>query len=57
VGIGNIIILATKAKLNKIAGRPLLVDTGERSLDLELEGLYQVITGFHDRVLYAVAAA
>jgi hypothetical protein len=26
-------------------------------LDLELEGLYQVITGFHDRVLYAVAAA
>ena len=57
VGIGNIIILATKAKLKALEGRPLLVDTGDRCLDLELEGLYQVVTGYHDRVLYAVAAA
>ena len=57
VGIGNLIILATKAKLKALEGRPLLVDTGDRCLDLELEGLYQVVTGYHDRVLYTVAAA
>jgi predicted polyphosphate/ATP-dependent NAD kinase len=57
VGIDNLMILATKAKLKVLDGRPLLVDTGDRSLDLELEGLYQVITGYHDRVLYSVAAA
>jgi predicted polyphosphate/ATP-dependent NAD kinase len=57
LGIGNLIILATKAKLKALDGRPLLVDTGDRSLDLELEGLYQVVTGYHDRVLYSVAAA
>ncbi len=57
VGIDNLMILATKAKLKVLDGRPLLVDTGDRSLDLELEGLYQVVTGYHDRVLYSVAAA
>jgi predicted polyphosphate/ATP-dependent NAD kinase len=57
VGIDNLIIIVTKAKLKALAGRPLLVDTGDRSLDLELEGLYQVVTGYHDRVLYSVAAA
>ena len=57
MGIDNLMILATKAKLKVLDGRPLLVDTGDRSLDLELEGLYQVVTGYHDRVLYSVAAA
>jgi predicted polyphosphate/ATP-dependent NAD kinase len=57
VGIDNLIIIATKAKLKALAGRPLLVDTGDRSLDLELRGLYQVVTGYYDRVLYSVAAA
>jgi predicted polyphosphate/ATP-dependent NAD kinase len=57
VGIDNLIILVTKAKLKALEGRPLLVDTGDRCLDLELEGLYQVVTGYHDRVLYTVAAA
>jgi predicted polyphosphate/ATP-dependent NAD kinase len=57
VGVDNLMILATKSKLKALAGRPLLVDTGDRSLDLELAGLYQVVTGYHDRVLYRVAAA
>ncbi|MFQ3325252.1 MAG: putative polyphosphate/ATP-dependent NAD kinase [Pseudomonadales bacterium] len=57
VGIDNLIILATKTKLRAFDGRPLLVDTGDRDLDTELEGLYQVVTGYHDRVLYSVAAA
>ena len=34
-----------------------MVDTGDRELDKELAGLYSVITGYHDRVLYAVEAA
>tara|TARA_B110000977_G_C11043327_1_gene479606 strand:- start:445 stop:1569 length:1125 start_codon:yes stop_codon:yes gene_type:complete len=57
VGVDNLMILATKSKLKALAGRPLLVDTGDRSLDLELAGLYQVVTGYHDRVLYRVSAA
>ena len=57
VGLDNLIIVATKTKLAALDGRALLVDTGDRALDEEFEGLYQVVTGYHDRVLYSVAAA
>ncbi|MBM7073019.1 ATP-NAD kinase family protein [Shewanella sp. 202IG2-18] len=55
IGKENIIILATKSKLKALEGRPLIVDSGDPNLDSELSGYYQVITGYHDSVMYQVA--
>ena len=55
IGKENIIILATKTKLKALAGRPLIVDSGDPNLDSELSGYYQITTGYHDSVMYQVA--
>jgi predicted polyphosphate/ATP-dependent NAD kinase len=52
LGLANIHIVATKTKLTALAGRPLLVDSGDPQLDQDLTGLVPVICGFHDVVLY-----
>ena len=52
----NIMIIATKAKLNALQARPLIADTGESELDMELSGYLPVITGYNDQVLYPVAS-
>ncbi|TMO76972.1 ATP-NAD kinase family protein [Pseudoalteromonas aurantia] len=54
VGRENIIIVATKTKLQALNGRPLIADTGDQSLDNELSGYIRVITGYNDYVMYAV---
>ncbi len=55
VGKDNIVILATKTKLKALDGRPLIVDSGDPELDIELAGYYKVVTGYHDYVMYQVA--
>jgi predicted polyphosphate/ATP-dependent NAD kinase len=52
LGVANIHIVATKTKLKGLNGRPLLVDSGDPTLDQALAGLVPVICGFHDVVLY-----
>ncbi|GGD67331.1 ATP-NAD kinase family protein [Lacimicrobium alkaliphilum] len=54
IGKENILLVATKSKLNALNGRPLITDTGDHLLDEALCGLMQVITGYHDQVLYPV---
>lgn len=54
VGKDNIHVVATKAKLQALGQRPLLVDTGEPELDSELSGLIRVTTGYHDEVFVRV---
>lgn len=54
IGKDNIQIVATKAKLQALGQRPLLVDTGEPDLDAELSGLMRVTTGYHDEVFVRV---
>lgn len=49
VGLDNIVIVATKSKLEHL--QRLLVDTGDPSLDESLRGLVEVVTGYEDRVL------
>lgn len=53
-GKENIIIIATKEKLISLAGRSLLVDTGDEELDDELSGYIRVITGFKDYMICGV---
>ncbi|WP_404339114.1 ATP-NAD kinase family protein [Pseudoalteromonas mariniglutinosa] len=54
IGRDNIIVLATKTKLQALNGRPLIADTGDSELDDELSGYIRVTTGFNDHVMYAV---
>ena len=49
-------IIATKNKLNALDARPLITDTGDSELDMELSGYLPVITGYNDQVLYPVAS-
>ncbi|MCF7935779.1 MAG: ATP-NAD kinase family protein [Synergistales bacterium] len=51
----NILVVATPGKLHALAGRPLLVDTGERSLDEALSGYIRVITGYRETTMYPVS--
>lgn len=56
IGKENIYIIATKTKLNALEARPLIADTGDSELDIELSGYLPVITGYNDQVLYPVAS-
>jgi predicted polyphosphate/ATP-dependent NAD kinase len=50
----NVIVVSTPGKIHSLAGRPLWVDTGDRDLDLKLSGYVQVVTGYHERIVYKV---
>lgn len=54
IGKANIHVVASKAKLQALGQRPLLVDTGEPELDAELAGIMRVTTGYHDEVFVRV---
>ncbi|ALP41599.1 ATP-NAD kinase family protein [Aeromonas schubertii] len=55
VGLDRILVIATKSKLATLEGRPLLVDTGDRTLDQALQGYRRIVTGWRDQVIYPVA--
>lgn len=52
-----LMVVATEQKLIDLAGRPLLVDTGDSSLDARLAGHLRVITGPSSSSIYPVSAA
>ncbi|WP_018691940.1 ATP-NAD kinase family protein [Algicola sagamiensis] len=54
IGKENIMILATKQKIQALEGRPLIADTGDEQLDQALSGLMKVVTGYQDYVMYHV---
>ncbi|GAB3037240.1 ATP-NAD kinase family protein [Bowmanella dokdonensis] len=56
IGRENILLVATKGKLQALNGRPLIADTGDAELDQQLSGLMPVITGYHDEVLYPLSS-
>ncbi|MDP4640625.1 MAG: ATP-NAD kinase family protein [Pseudomonadales bacterium] len=56
VGRNNLLVIATKSKLEALPGQRLLVDTGDPGLDQALTGYIPVITGYDDVVLCPVAA-
>lgn len=56
-GREGLVVVATPAKLAALAGRPLLVDTGDPALDARLAGFVRVVTGHGESAVYRVAAA
>ena len=55
VGPDKIIVAATRDKLASIRGRPLLVDTGDPTLDSDLAGYTRVITGPGEYAMHRIA--
>jgi predicted polyphosphate/ATP-dependent NAD kinase len=54
VGRENIRVICTPGKLHTFAGRPLLVDTGDRDLDTQLTGHISITTGFREEAVYQI---
>ncbi len=54
VGRGNILIICLATKIASLQGQPLLVDTGDQQVDRLLAGYVQVITGYHEKIIYKV---
>jgi len=54
VGRENIIVVATKSKLLSLLCRRLLVDTGDRDLDKELQGYIRVVTDYREETVMKV---
>jgi len=54
-GESNIQIVAAKSKIPGLAGRPLLLDTNDPGLDVELSGYRPIVTGYGDEILYRLA--
>ena len=48
------VLVGTRTKLSSLQGNPLLVDSGDSSLNDKFKGLAEVVTGFKDRVLHRV---
>jgi predicted polyphosphate/ATP-dependent NAD kinase len=55
IGTDNVLIISSKRKMGELSGRPLLVDTGDRELDVALSGYRRVLTGYRDHILYPVS--
>jgi predicted polyphosphate/ATP-dependent NAD kinase len=51
----NLIVVSTPGKINSLNGRPFWVDSGDREVDEMLEGYVQVVTGYHERIMYRVS--
>ena len=55
VGLDNIIVVSTTAKIYSLGGRPLLVDTGDPGLDGRLAGYISIVTGYNEEMIYRVS--
>lgn len=54
LGKENLQVISTKAKITALAGRPLIVDSGDNDLDQSFAGTIEVTTGYQDQIIYPV---
>lgn len=52
----NIIVVASRDKLNTIFGSSMLIDTGDNETNNMLEGYYRVVVGYEDFIMYRAEA-
>lgn len=57
IGRDRIEVVCAPAKLAALGGRPLLVDTGDSSVDAMLAGYFAIVTGYGERTMYRVATS
>jgi predicted polyphosphate/ATP-dependent NAD kinase len=57
VGREHICLLATKSKIQQLGGRPLISDSGDPSLDYELQGMLRILCGYNDYVMYRLGTS
>jgi predicted polyphosphate/ATP-dependent NAD kinase len=55
VGLERIVVVATEAKIARLAGAPLRVDTGDPKLDARLCGYTRIVVGYNREIVYPVA--
>jgi predicted polyphosphate/ATP-dependent NAD kinase len=54
VGRLNILVICLPSKIAALQTRPLLVDTGDVAVDRLLSGYIQVVTGYHESIIYKI---
>tara|TARA_R110002050_G_scaffold74121_2_gene159228 strand:+ start:538 stop:1659 length:1122 start_codon:yes stop_codon:yes gene_type:complete len=54
IGRDNINLVSTKTKITALAGRPLVIDSGDSRFDTDWAGTMEILTGYQDRILYPV---
>ena len=55
VGFDNFIVIAAKNKLLQLKNRPLLVDTGDPDLDMDLGGYIKVFTDYGEHSVHRIS--
>lgn len=48
------VLISMKSKIIGLEGRPLIIDSGDPLLDKEWGGTIEVVTGYDDRIVYAI---
>jgi predicted polyphosphate/ATP-dependent NAD kinase len=51
----RIVVVATEAKIARLGGAPLRVDTGDPALDATLSGYTRIVVGYNREIVYPVA--
>ena len=54
LGRERLMVVATRSKLAGLEGRPLLLDSGDPTLDRDWAGRWPILVGYDDAVLYPV---
>jgi len=57
IGRDKILIICLAGKIAALRGRPLLVDTGDPKVDQMLAAYFEVVTGYHEAIIYKVAGS